>query len=87
MEVHMELTKKTTILFPELLHKRLTQLAKQNNVSLGRLVRTACKKQYGLVSQSDAEKALNELAELSLPIEEMPEMKKQLNPTPDKLML
>ncbi len=82
----MELTKKTTILFPELLHKRLTQLAKQNKVSLGRLVRSACEKQYGLVSQSEAEKALNDLAELSLPIAEMTELKSQLNPTPDKLM-
>ena len=82
----MELTKKTTILFPELLHQRLTQMAKQNKTSLGKLVRAACEKQYGLVSQSEAEKALNDLAELSLPIAEMPELKKQLNPAPDKLM-
>lgn len=86
MEVHMALTKKTTILFPELLHKRLTQMAKQNKTSLGRLVRTACEKQYGLMSRSETEKALNDLAELSLPIEEMPELKNQLNPSPDKLM-
>ncbi len=82
----MELSKKTTILFPELLHKRLTQIAKQNKTSLGKLVRTACEKQYGLVSQSEAEEALAELAGLSLPIGEMPELKRELSPDPGKLM-
>ena len=82
----MELTKKTTILFPELLHKRLTQMAKQNKTSLGKLVRTACEKQYGLVSQAEAEQALEDLAALSLPIEDMPKLKSQLNPAPGKLM-
>ncbi|MEE8398727.1 MAG: hypothetical protein V3S89_06960 [Desulfobacterales bacterium] len=82
----MELTKKTTILFPELLHKRLTQMAKQNKTSLGKLVRTACERQYGLVSQSEVKQALNDLAALSLPVGEMPELKSQLNPTPGKPM-
>ncbi len=82
----MELTKKTTILFSELLHKRLIQLAKQNNISLGELVRSACEKQYGLISQSEAEKALKELSELSLPVAEMTQLKTQLNPTSDELM-
>ena len=86
MEVHMELSKKTTILFPESLHKRLAQMAKQNKTSLGKLVRNACEKQYGLVSQSEAKQALGELAALSLPVEDMPELKVQLNPTPGKLM-
>ena len=82
----MDLIKKTTILFPESLHKRLTQVAKQNKTSLGNLVRTACEKQYGLASQSEVEHALDDLAALSLPIGDMPELKRQLNPTPGSLM-
>ena len=84
MEAHMELSKKTTILFPEPLHRRLRQMAKQNKTSLGKLVRNACEKQYGLVSRSEAREALGKLAALSLPVENMPELKSQLNPTPGK---
>ena len=45
MEVHMELSKKTTILFPPDLHRRLAQLAAQRGTSLGTLVRRACEQE------------------------------------------
>jgi len=50
----MELEKKTTILFPSRLHRYLSILAKQKNVSMGFLVRKACEIQYGY-SSPDAE--------------------------------
>jgi hypothetical protein len=42
----MELTKKTTILFPPDLHDPLTQLASKRGTSLGALVREACEARY-----------------------------------------
>src|ERR1700674_5322955 len=41
------LTKKTTILLSPELHERLTRLAQQKGTSLGELVRSACKREYG----------------------------------------
>jgi len=35
MEVYMELSKKTTILFPPELHQRLSAIAAQRGISLG----------------------------------------------------
>jgi hypothetical protein len=44
----MGLSEKKTI-FSHELHERISRLAKENGISLGELVRKACKKQYGLV--------------------------------------
>ncbi len=82
----MELSKKTTILLPQSLHERLSRLAAQKGVSLGELVRSACKQQYGIVSKKDRIEAVNSLAELELPVGDTQEMKKQSAPGPEELI-
>jgi hypothetical protein len=47
MEAYMELTTKTTILFPPELYHHPVSLAKQRKVSLGHLVRAACEVKNG----------------------------------------
>lgn len=44
----MELTRKTTILLSEELHRRLSEIAARRGVSLGALVRAACAELYGV---------------------------------------
>lgn len=63
----MELTKKTTILFPPDLYERLAALAKQRNSSIGELVRTACSEHYGIASRGDRLEAVKRLRQLTLP--------------------
>ena len=82
----MELSKKTTILFPPELHERLAQLAEKKGVSLGELVRSACEKQYSLVSREGRIEAVRALAALSLPVGECREMKEESVPQPDRLL-
>ncbi len=82
----MELSKKTTILFPPELHERLSKLAAQRRVSLGMLVRTACERQYGLASREERLAAVEELASLDLPVGTPEEMARQSVPVPEELM-
>jgi hypothetical protein len=76
----MELTKKTTILFPPDFHERLSRLAKQQGTSLGDLVRKACEIQYGLVSTETRLEAVRQLAALSLPVGKPGTMKRESVP-------
>lgn len=84
-EVHMELSKKTTILFPPDLHERLSRLAVQRGISLGKLVRNACEQQYGVVSREDRFKAVRSLTALDLPVGDPQEMKQESVPGPAEL--
>ena len=77
MEAYLEYSKKTTILFTPELHDRLVQLARQKGVSLGRLVRSACEAQYGLVAAEDRLEAVSELGRLSLPVADPRTMKEE----------
>jgi predicted DNA-binding protein len=86
MEVHMELTKKTTILFSPELHRRLTELAARRGRSLGDLVREACEVQYGVVGGRDQVAAVNALASLRLPVGTPAAMKQESVPEPDLLL-
>jgi predicted DNA-binding protein len=86
MEVYMELSKKTTILFPPELHERLSQLAAQKGVSLGELVRSACEAQYGILSREDQIEAVRSLAAMQLPVGEPEAMKQELVPQPEDLV-
>jgi hypothetical protein len=82
----MELSKKTTILFPPDLHERLSRLAAQKGVSLGELVRSACETQYGIVSKEDRLAAVRRLATLELPVGNTLEMKLESDPDPEELL-
>ena len=82
----MELTKKTTILFTPELHRRLSQLAEQKGASLGELVRAACERQYGLVSNEARLEAVKELGILRLPVTDIRTMKRQSVPSPSRLL-
>jgi len=68
MEVHMELSKKTTILFSPDAHRRLSELAERRGVSLGELVREACATAYGIVDQEVRVAAAASLGALHLPV-------------------
>lgn len=81
----MELSKKTTILFPPDLHRRLTRLAEQRGTSLGQLVRTAVEHQYGLVSREARLQAVADLADLALPVGDPDEMKGESVPSAEEI--
>ncbi len=82
----MELDKKTTILFSLKLHKHLVKLAKQQGVSLGKLVREACIDKYGYVPLEERLKAVEEIGELNLPIGDPGKMKRESVPAPGDLL-
>jgi predicted transcriptional regulator len=80
MEAHMDMTKKTTILFSPEMHRRLTELAARRRRSFGELVREACEVQYGVVGGRDQEAAVAELAGLELPVDSPGAMKRESVP-------
>ena len=76
----MELTKKTTILFPPDLYQRLASLADQRHSSVGELVREACRAQYSLTSRADRLALVDCLGALSLPVGTVEEMERESVP-------
>ena len=82
----MELSKKTTILLTEELHRRLTSLAEQEGTSMGELIRRACEKQYGILSPEGRIAAVKALADLRLPVADVRRMKQESTPHPDDLL-
>jgi predicted DNA-binding protein len=86
MEVHMELSKKTTILFSDESHRRLSELAARRGVSLGALVREACATAYGIVDEEARVAAAASLAALHLPVGSPRDMKRESVPSADSLM-
>lgn len=64
----MELSKKTTILFPPDLHAHLLDVARQRGTSLGHLVRLACELQYGYGSPEARMEAAKAIGAMSLPV-------------------
>lgn len=80
----MELSKKTTILFPPELHERLARIARRQGVSLGHLVRSACERAYGRISSEDRREALAELVALELPVGSPAEMEMESVPMPEE---
>lgn len=64
----MELEHKTTVLMTAALHRRLTELARQRQTSMGELVRAACEAQYAESTPTTRAAAVAELAALDLPV-------------------
>ena len=77
MDADMELTKKTTILFPPDLYKRLARLAEQRHSSVGELVREACRVQYSLSTRTERLALVDQLARFSLPVGTPEEMERE----------
>lgn len=75
MEMDMELSKKTTILFPPDLHRHLSELATERGTSLGKLVRMACEKEYGFRSCEARLQAVRAIVAMSLPVSTPRDMK------------
>ncbi len=74
----MGLTKKTTILFPEDLYNHLKKVARSRRKSVGDLIRSACEKEYGLVSTDESMAAVESLGNLNLPAPSMEQMKAEI---------
>jgi len=81
----MELTKKTTILFPPDLYNRLARLARQRDSSVGELVREACRVQYSLSTASERLALVEQLASFSLPVGTLEEMERESVPAVDPM--
>jgi len=73
----MELTKKTTILFPPDLYSHLARLADQRQSSVGELVREACRVQYCLSTSAERLALVDQLASFSLPVGRPEEMERE----------
>ena len=82
----MELTKKTTILFPPELHEHLARKAAREGTSLGELVRRACRAEYGFAPREERRRALEELLALELPVDEPQSMKRESVPAPEEIL-
>lgn len=82
----MELSKKTTILFPPTLHARLTRLAAERGTSLGCLVREACEREYGRSSEEERLEAVRALSDLRLPVASPEAMANESVPAAEDLM-
>jgi hypothetical protein len=80
VDTDMELSKKTTILLSPDLHEDLTRIAAQRGVSLGHLVREACREKYGLARTPARKEAVEKLADLELPVGSVGEMKRESVP-------
>lgn len=81
----MELSKKTTILFPPELHERLARLAALRGTSLGDLVRSACEREYSSASREEKLAAVRQLVSLRLPVAGTRRMKRESAPHPREL--
>lgn len=82
----MELTKKTTILFPPRLYDHLVRVAKRRGTSLGQLVRAACEAQYGDFTCEERLQAVREMAAMALPTGSPDQIKRESVPRPEDLL-
>ena len=83
----MELSKKTTILLSPRLYKMLKDESKARSLSIGELIRSACEKQYGLSSETEALEAAEQLSALELPVGTAVAMKQESVPGPEEFLV
>lgn len=86
MEADMDLTKKTTILFPPRLYQHLVQVARRRGTSVGQLVRAACEAQYQDPTVDERLEAVRALAALSLPVGTPEQLAAESVPRPEDLL-
>ena len=81
----MALTKKTMVLFPPELHRRLTLIAAERQTSMADLVRRACEREYGSGGATREEKlaAVRRIASLNLPVCDVEQMERESLPEPN----
>ena len=84
-EVHMELSKKTTILLSPAQHSHLSRIAKRRRVSLGEVSREACTERYGSLDVEKRLAAVKVLSELNLPVSDPATMKEESTAPPREL--
>jgi len=82
----MGLSKKTTILLSPRLYRMLKAISRSKNRSIGELIRSACEKQYGLFSESEALEAADRLSSLDLPVSTPASMKRESVAEPGELI-
>lgn len=82
----MELSKKITILLSTRLYRMLKAISRSKNRSIGDLIRSACKKQYGLYPEAEALEAVDRLSSLALPVGTPAAMKRESVAEPGELM-
>jgi hypothetical protein len=63
-----------------------TKLARERKVSVGHLIRSACRKQYSLGSKEERLSAVRALCQLELPVESVVRMKRESVTDPAALM-
>jgi len=78
----MALTKKTIVLFPPELHRRLTLIAAERHTSMADLVRRACEREYGCATREEKLAAVKRMTSLRLPISDIEQMKRESRPDP-----
>jgi hypothetical protein len=81
----MALTKKTMVLFPPALHRRLKKIAKERHTSLGELVRSACEREYCGPTREERIAAARALASMNLPVSDWETMERESTPDPESL--
>ena len=73
-----KMTKKTTILFPPALYKQLEKVARQQDRSVGDLVREAAAVHYGSAGVRARVKAIDDLARLGADVGEPEELEAEI---------
>ncbi len=79
------LTKKTTILFKTELYDDLTTLARQRKVSVGELIREACRSQYFLTTRQERLSIVDQIAAMNLPVGTPEEMEMESVPVAEPI--
>ncbi len=73
------LDKKTTILFPPDLYRRLEEVGKTKGMSVGELIRRAVKREYQLGDAGERMAAVERLTRIETPVSDWEEMEKEIS--------